>query len=126
MELSYQSKAFEELVTSTNDCCIVNLQQGLDVFGFFKIFQKVPVLLHLIRPTTHKLTARLLLNLLSPEFSQEGSACYLREKQVYAFFVKYVRGFKWPKRWNHFASCSVICYGGFVGASPRICPSPLY
>ena len=81
----------EELVTSTNDCCIVNLQRGLDVFGFFKIFQKVPVLLHLVRPTTHKLAARMLLNLLSPKFSEEGSTCYLREKQVYALFVKYVR-----------------------------------
>lgn len=79
-----QSPAFlpvnviEEFVISTNDRCIVNLQQGLDVFGFFKIFQKVPVLLHLIRPTTHKLTARLLLNLLFHEFSQEGSTCNLR------------------------------------------------
>ena len=61
------------------------------MFGFFKIFQKVLVLLHLIRPTTHKLTARVLLNSLSPEFSQEGSKCYLREEQVYALFVKYVR-----------------------------------
>ena len=81
----------EELATSTNDSCIVNLQRGLDVFGFIKIFQKVPVLLHLVRPTTHKLAARMLLNLLSPKFSEEGSTCYLREKQVYALFVKYVR-----------------------------------
>ncbi|CAH3037630.1 unnamed protein product [Pocillopora meandrina] len=63
----------------------------LDVFGFFKIFQKVLVLLHLIRPTTHKLTARLLLKSLSPELSREGSTCCLREKQVYALFVKFVR-----------------------------------
>ena len=81
----------DDLVSSTTDCCIVNLQRGLDVFGFFKIFQKVPVLLHLVRPTTHKLAARMLLNLLSPKFSEEGSTCYLREKQVYALFVKYVR-----------------------------------
>ena len=70
----------EEFVTSKNDCCIVNLQRGLNVFGFFKIFQKVPVLLHLVRPTTHKLAARMLLNLLSPKFSKEGFKCYLREK----------------------------------------------
>lgn len=63
----------------------------LDVFGFFKIFQKVLVLLHLVRPTRHKLTARLLLNSLSPELYQEGSTYCLREKQVYALFVKYVR-----------------------------------
>lgn len=63
----------------------------LDVFGFFKIFQKVLVLLHLVRPTRRKLTARLLLNSLSPELYQEGSTYCLREKQVYALFVKYVR-----------------------------------
>ena len=62
----------------------------LDVFGFFNL-SKVLVLLHLIRPTTHKLTARLLLNSLFPELSQEGSTSCLREKQVYALFVKYVQ-----------------------------------
>ena len=60
------------------------------MFRFFKIIQKVPELLHLVRPTTHKLAARMLLNLLSPNFSEEGSTCYLREKQVFASFVKYV------------------------------------
>lgn len=40
------------------------------------IFYKLPVLLHRIGPIKHKLTARLLLNFLSPEFSQEGSTCY--------------------------------------------------
>lgn len=55
----------------------------------FKIFQKMPVLLHPIRPKTHKVGARMLLNLLSPEFAQEESTCYLREQQAYA--MKYVR-----------------------------------
>ena len=81
----------EELVKSTSECCILNLQRGLDVFGLLKIFQKVPVLLHLLRPTTHKLAARMLLHLLSPKFSEEGSPTYQREKQVYGLFVKYVR-----------------------------------
>lgn len=81
----------EELVKSTSECCILNLQRGLDVFGLLKIFQKVPVLLHLLRPTTHKLAARMLLHLLSPKFSEEGSSTYQREKQVYGLFVKYVR-----------------------------------
>ena len=61
------------------------------MFGFAKIFQKVPIMLHLLRPTTHKLATRMLLNLLTPELSQEGSTSYLREKQFYALFVKYVR-----------------------------------
>lgn len=71
----------EELVASRSVRCIVKLQKGLDVFGFSKIFEKVPILLHLLRPSTHKLAARKLLNLLTPEFSQEGSTSYLREKQ---------------------------------------------
>ena len=70
----------EELVASRSVRCIVKLQKGLDVFGFSKIFE-VPILLHLLRPSTHKLAARKLLNLLTPEFSQEGSTSYLREKQ---------------------------------------------
>lgn len=116
----------EELVKSTSECCILNLQRGLDVFGLLKIFQKVPVLLHLLRPTTHKLAARMLLHLLSPKFSEEGSSTYQREKQVYGLFVKYVRSFKWPKRWNHFERYSGICHWGFRRASTRICSSPLH
>ena len=81
----------EELVKSTSECCIINLQRGLDVFGLLKIFQKVPVLLHLLRPTTHNLAPKMLLHLLSPKFSEEGSSTYQREKQLYGLFVKYIR-----------------------------------
>ena len=50
----------------------------------------MPVLLHLIRPTTHKLAARMLLNLWSPEYSQKRSTCYLRGQKVFALLVRYL------------------------------------
>jgi len=81
----------EKLLTSPSESCIANLQRGLDVFGLTKIIQEVPILLHLLTPTKHKLAVRMLLNLLTPEFSEEGSTAYLREKKVYALFVKYMR-----------------------------------
>ncbi|KAK3754310.1 hypothetical protein QZH41_018743 [Actinostola sp. cb2023] len=81
----------EKLVTSTSDNCITNIQRGLNVFGLAKIMQKFPIILHLLRPTHHKLTPKLLLNMLTPRFSEEDSTAFLREKEVYALFVKYVR-----------------------------------
>lgn len=61
------------------------------MFGLVRIMQKVPILLHLLQPSNHRLVAKMLLNLLTPEFSEEGSTTCLREKKVYALFVKYVR-----------------------------------
>ena len=81
----------DKLVTSSNENCIVNIQRGLNVFGLVRIMQKVPILLHFLRPSNHRLVAKMLLNLLTPEFSEEGSTTCLREKKVYALFVKYVR-----------------------------------
>ena len=117
----------EELVKSTSECCILNLQRGLHVFGLLKIFQKVPVLLHLLKPTTHKLAARMLLHLLSPKFSEEGSSTYQRSKATLWFICEIrPRSFKRPKRCNHFEPYSGICHWGFRGASARICSLPLH
>ncbi|XP_068704511.1 uncharacterized protein [Montipora foliosa] len=84
-------EVIDKLVTSTDDSCITNIQRGLDVFGLEEIICRVPILLHLLRPTNHTLAPKMLLKLLTPQFSEEGSSAYLKEKKVYALFVKYVR-----------------------------------
>ena len=84
-------EVIDKLVTSTDDSCITNIQRGLDVFGLGEIIRRVPILLHLLRPTNHTLAPKMLLKLLTPQFSEEGSSAYLKEKKVYALFVKYVR-----------------------------------
>ena len=71
----------DNLVSSqTGNPCIVNLQRGLNVFGLARIMQKFPILLHLLRPNNLELAARMVLKLLAPTFSEEGSTAYLKEK----------------------------------------------
>lgn len=71
--------------------CIANLKRGLDMFGLRQLFQRVPVLLHLLRPRTSTTTAKMLIHLLKPQFSEEGSSSFLKEKEIYTLFVKYIR-----------------------------------
>ena len=85
------------------------------MFGLLKVFQKVPVFLHLLWPTTHKLAVRMPLHVLSPKFSEEGSSTYQREKQLYGLCVKYVREVSSVRRDG--ITLSHICQWGFRGAS---------
>lgn len=80
----------DRLVNKQEDKCIINLQQGLDVFGLVRVFRGKPILLHLLRPSNASLTSAMLLKLLKPVFSPDGSTACSKEKEVYACFVKYV------------------------------------
>lgn len=54
--------------------------------------QELPMLHHLLRKNRqHKLTVPMLLNLLKPKFSEDGSNNLKYEKEVYHLFVRYVR-----------------------------------
>lgn len=64
--------AIDKLNTVTSKC-ISNIQTGLDVFGLAKIMRKFPILLHLLRPTNHRLTPKNLIRLLQPTFSEGGT-----------------------------------------------------
>lgn len=81
----------ESLTQPSLNMCVSNLQKGLNKFGLIKIFQSNPVLLHLLRPSNTQLTAKILIQLLNPVFSPEGSTAYSREKEVYGLFIKYIR-----------------------------------
>ena len=62
-----------KLVEPSNDPRIAQLQNGLQVFGFVQFFQAFPSLLELLKPREEILTPKMLLNLLTPVFSPEGS-----------------------------------------------------
>lgn len=74
------------------DKCIINLQRGRDVFGLIRVFRGKPILFHLLRPSNASLTSAMLLKLLKPAFSPDGSTACSKEKEVYACFVKGSRG----------------------------------
>ena len=78
-------------MTKTENPCIAKLKQGLNVFGLLQIMRKFPILLHLLRQHNQALSERMLLKLLAPAFSEEGSSMYLKEKAMSALFVKYLR-----------------------------------
>ena len=79
------------VITPNEDKCIANIQKGLNKFGLTRIFQRKPILLHLLRPNNISLSAKMLLNILNPVFAPEGSTAHSKEKEIYALFVKYVR-----------------------------------
>ncbi|CAB4021613.1 hypothetical protein AWC38_SpisGene23883 [Paramuricea clavata] len=86
------SDVIDSLVSSQiENSCIAKLQQGLNVFGLARIMQKFPILLYLLRHNNQTMSAKMVLKLLAPTFSEEGSSVYLKEKALYALFVKYVR-----------------------------------
>ncbi|EDO49304.1 predicted protein [Nematostella vectensis] len=85
-----QNEAIDQLLVFPQvDKCIANIQRGLKVFGLCTIINIYPTLLHLLGPSTAKLSSKMLIQLLKPTFS-EGSSAYQKQKQVYALFVKYI------------------------------------
>jgi len=71
--------------------CIHNLSQGLNKLGLIKILNEFPQLLHLLRPSNKQMTPKMLLQLMKPKFSPEGTNKNVRERELYTVFVKYVR-----------------------------------
>ena len=80
----------DELASSK---CVLKLRQGLDTLGIHMFARKFPMFLYLLRPPQNnaKLTVPLIVHLLKPTFSEEGSNCLKYEKAVYSKFVKYLR-----------------------------------
>ena len=53
--------------------------------------QKLPVVLHLSRPSDCRLNTRNLVRLLDPKFAEEGSNLKRCRKEVYTAFSRYIR-----------------------------------
>ena len=72
--------------------CVRAMQAGLEMLGMLSAIRQLPMLIHLLRPESqHKVNVPRLLQTLKPKFSEEGSNALKHEKEVYQFFVRYVR-----------------------------------
>ena len=74
------------------DPCVRQIRHGLEELGMLSALQELPMLVHLLRPQAQgKSSVQMLLQILKPNFSEEGSNTLKKEKEVYQLFVKYVR-----------------------------------
>ena len=73
--------------------CVLKLREGLDSLGIHMFARKFPVFLYLLRPSQDnaRMTVPMILHLLKPKFSEEGSNSFMYEKAIYGKFVKYLR-----------------------------------
>ena len=84
----------QEILSSSKPSspCVHELKKGLEQLGFVSALQQLPMLQHLLRPGAEaNLTVPILLHLLKPKFSEEGSNSLKFEKEVYQLFVRYIR-----------------------------------
>ena len=86
-----------DLIFVSEDChilpCILKLRHGLDSLGIHMFERIYPLFVYLLRPSQNsaKLTVQMLLHLLAPQFSEEGSNNLTHKKSVCGKFVKYIR-----------------------------------
>ncbi|KAK3085561.1 hypothetical protein FSP39_005363 [Pinctada imbricata] len=71
--------------------CIKYLCRGLDALGLYSLCKELPSFVHLFQNTHVTLTYKRVTNMLTPEFTEEGSNGYMYEKAVYAAFLRYLR-----------------------------------
>ena len=70
----------------------INIQKGLDTLGIHVVDRQYSQFLDLLRPSGNaKLSVKMLLHLLKTRFSAEGSNNLKYWKNVYTYFIKYVR-----------------------------------
>ena len=76
----------------SGNACVSEMQAGLEMLGMLSALQQLPMLVHLLRPDSqHKINVPKLLQILKPNFSEEGSNTLRYEKEVYQLFVRYAR-----------------------------------
>ena len=82
-------------IVSSGECfepCVCQIRHRLEELGMLSALQELPMLVHLLRPQAQgKLSVQMLLQILKPNFSEEGSNTLKKEKEVYQLFVKYVQ-----------------------------------
>lgn len=105
------------------------------MLGMLSALQQLPMLVHLLRPDSqHKVNVPKLLQILKPNFSEEGSNTLRYEKEVYQLFVRYAREVASGRRSSgerQLELCHILEFAtgaseepvlGFNGMDP-ICPS---
>lgn len=79
-----QEEILTEILQSSTNPCILDMKAGLEKLGILSELQRLPMLHHLLRPNSqHPITVPKLLNLLKPNFSEQGSNSLIYEKEVY-------------------------------------------
>ena len=71
--------------------CVLEFRRGLDRLGVYKFAQHFNQFINIFRHHQERLTVRGLIQLLQPQFSEEGTNKLQYEKMVYNKFIKYVR-----------------------------------
>lgn len=72
--------------------CIKNLREGFEKLGIYSLCSKMPILLHLFRPSPASILSRKkLVDLLKPDFSEVGSNAHKFENEAYSSLMKYIR-----------------------------------
>ena len=96
----YMHETTIQSIFGSNDTspCILKLREGLHVFYLDILMKELRVLQHLLHPNLMPLNAKMILQILKPNFSPDGSTAFSREKSVYGLFVKYVRSS--TSKWN--------------------------
>ena len=90
----FVEKSILQQILSAECCdpCVRQIQRGLEELGILSTLQQLPSLVYLLRPPAqNKMCVQMLLHILKPNFSEEGSNALKKEKEVYQMFVKYVR-----------------------------------
>ena len=90
--LAYMPEATIQSIFGSNDTCpcILRLPEGSHVFYLDILRKEFPVLQHFFHPNLMSLNAKMILQILKPNFSPDGSTAFSREKSVLGLFVKYV------------------------------------
>lgn len=90
----FSEELINQIFVSDEPCtslCILEFRRGLDRLGIHAFTQHVHQFVSIFRPVHNKITVRNFIQLLQPQFSEEGSNKFLFEKIVYNKFIKYVR-----------------------------------
>ena len=73
--------------------CVKNLQAGFQKTGVLQLLEKLPQLLHLFRPSAVAAfpNFKKIIQLLSPQFAEEGTNTRKYQKEVHNAFIRYAR-----------------------------------
>ena len=90
----FSEKQLDQIFVQNGPCeskCVLEFRRGLDRLGVYQLAQHFNQFINIFRHHQERLTVKGLIQLLPPQFSEEGSNKLQFEKMVYTKFIKYVR-----------------------------------
>ena len=89
----FSEEQLDQIFLQNGPCaseCVLEFRRGLDRLGVYKFAQHFNQFINIFRHHQERLTVRGLIQLLQPQFSEEGTNKLQFEKMVYNKFIKYV------------------------------------